>query len=170
MAIFTSTEFNSLEDLFMDQLRDIYDAEHRLLDALPKMADAASNPQLSLAFKNHLEETKGHVERLERVFDIMGEKPKRKSCEAMKGLISEGEELMKAKGSDEVRDAALICAAQRVEHYEMAGYGCLRTLAGRIGKPEARERLQQTLNEEGATDHKLTEIAEASVNVQASHT
>lgn len=167
MAIFTSTEFNSLEDLFMDQLRDIYDAEHRLLDALPKMAEAASDPQLSLAFKNHLEETKRHVERLERVFAIMGEQPKRKSCEAMKGLISEGEELMKAKGSDDVRDAALICAAQRVEHYEMAGYGCLRTLAGRLGKSEARERLQQTLNEEGAADHKLTEIAEASVNVHA---
>ena len=167
MGLFTSTEFNSLQDLVREQLQDIYDAELRLTEALPKMAEAADSPQLAAAFNAHLQETERHVERLERVFEIFGETAKRKTCDAMKGLISEGEEIVEAKGSAEVRDAALICAAQRVEHYEMAAYGSLRQLAARLGKPEATEILQATLDEEGATDHKLTEIAETAINPAA---
>lgn len=167
MGIFTSAEFNSLEDLFKDQLQDVYDAEHRLTEALPKMAEAADSPQLASAFREHLQETERQVERLERVFEIIGETPKRKSCDAMKGLISEGDEIISAKGSADVRDAALIAAAQRVEHYEMAAYGTLRTLASRLGHAEARELLQTTLDEEGNADHKLTDIAERAVNPQA---
>lgn len=167
MGIFTSAEFNSLEDLFKDQLQDIHDAEHRLTEALPKMAEAADSPQLATAFREHLQETERQIERLERVFEIIGDKPKRKTCEAMKGLVSEGDEIISAKGNADVRDAALIAAAQRVEHYEMAAYGTLRTLASRLGHVEARELLQATLDEEGATDHKLTDIAERAVNPEA---
>lgn len=167
MGLFTSEEFNSLDELFIDQLQDIYDAEHRLVEALPKMADTADSPQLAQAFRDHLGETKLQIERLEQVFSIIGQEPKRKTCEAMKGLISEGEEILSAKGSADVRDAALICAAQRVEHYEIAVYGCLRNLAGRLGKSDAQALLQTTLDEEGSADHKLTQIAESAVNPEA---
>jgi len=167
MGIFTSQEFNSLDELFIDQLQDIYDAEHRITEALPKMADTAHSPQLATAFKSHLQETERQIERLNRVFEILGQSPKRKTCDAMKGLISEGEEIVQAKGDDDVLDAALICAAQRVEHYEMAVYGSLRNLAARLGKHEARDLLQHTLDEEGGADHTLTQIAESSINAQA---
>ena len=167
MGLFTSKEFNSLEQLFLDQLQDLYDAEHRITKALPKMAEAASSPQLAQAFRDHLQETERQIERLERVFEIAGHSPKKKACEAMKGLIAEGEEVVQASGDPDVKDAGLIAAAQRVEHYEMAGYGTVRTFARRLGLTEAEELLQATLDEEGAADHKLTAIAEASVNPQA---
>jgi ferritin-like metal-binding protein YciE len=167
MGLFTSTEFTSLEQLYIDQLQDLYDAEQRLTDALPKMAEAASSPQLAQAFRNHLQETERQIERLERVFEIAGVSPKRKTCEAMKGLISEGNEVVTATGDPDVKDAALIAAAQRVEHYEMAGYGTVRTFARRLGHHEAEELLQSTLDEEGGADHKLTAIAETLVNPQA---
>lgn len=168
MPIFSSTEFNNLEELFIDQLEDLYDAENRIADALPKMAEAAHAPQLKNAFQHHLGQTKTQAQRLERIFKLLGKDPSRESCEAMKGLIKEGEEMVKAKGDSAVKDAALIAAAQRVEHYEMAGYGTARNFAQRLGHHDAARLLQETLDEEVNTDHKLTEIAEASINVQAS--
>ena len=167
MGLFTSTEFDSLDCLLTDQLQDIYDAEQRLVKALPKMADAASNAELRNAFNHHLQETKEQVRRLEQVFQSLGQKAESKTCEAMKGLIAEGEEMVNAKGDDDVRDAALIAAAQRVEHYEMAAYGTVRTLARQLGHESAAQLLQQTLDEESAADSKLTQIAESSVNVHA---
>ena len=167
MGLFTSTEFNSLEDLFCDQIQDLYDAEQRLTKALPKMAKAAESPQLQKAFEQHLQETENQINRLERVFALLNKDVESKTCEAMKGLIAEGEEVIQAKGDPDVKDAALIAAAQRVEHYEIAGYGTARTFAQRLGLQEAAQLLQETLNEEGATDHKLTELAEQSINVKA---
>ncbi|MGC1273231.1 MAG: ferritin-like domain-containing protein [Planctomycetaceae bacterium] len=166
MGLFSET-LNTMEDLYLDQLQDLYDAERRLTKALPQMAKAAKSPQLKRAFETHLSETKGHVNRLERCFELFGQKPKAKTCDAMKGLVLEGEAVINASGDDDVRDAALIAAAQRVEHYEMAGYGCLRTFAMRVGQENAAELLQETLDEEEKTDRLLTEIAEASVNVKA---
>lgn len=167
MGLFTSKEFNSLDDLFVDQIEDLYDAEKRLVDALPKMAKASHSPLLRQAFENHLQETQQHVHRLERIFQEIGKSPKRETCPAMKGLIEEGDAMVEAKGDGDVKDAALIAAAQRVEHYEMAGYGTARTFAQRLGLSNAATLLQETLNEEGAADHRLTDIAEQSVNVQA---
>lgn len=169
MGLFTSKEFNSLDDLFWDQIQDLYDAEKRLCDALPKMADAASSPELKQAFQDHFHETEGHVSRLERIFNDLGKTPQRETSSAMKGLISEGEEMINAGGDSDVKDAALIAAAQRVEHYEIAGYGTARNFAQRLGLQHVADLLQETLNEEGAADHRLTAIAEQSVNVQASH-
>ena len=123
MGLFSNMTLNTLDDLFVVQLHDLYDAEQRLTKALPKMAEAASNNKLRWAFKNHLEETKQHIARLEKAFDALGLTPKRETCEAMKGLIAEGEEAINADGESDVKDAALIAAAQRVEHYEIAGYG-----------------------------------------------
>jgi ferritin-like metal-binding protein YciE len=137
------------------------------VDALPKMADAAKSPDLKSAFNHHLEQTEQHVSRLERVFVRIGEKASGETCEAMKGLIKEGEQIIKAEGNPDVRDAGLISAAQRVEHYEMAGYGTARTLARRVGENEIASVLQQTLDEEGEADKKLTSIAESQVNVGA---
>ncbi len=166
MSLF-STEFNSFQDLFNSQIEDLYDAENRLTKALPKMAEAATSKQLRQAFEHHLRETEGHVSRLETIFREINVQPKRETCEAMKGLIAEGEQVIKAKGDPDVRDAALIAAAQRVEHYEISGYGTARAFARRLGLTQAANLLQQTLNEESAADRKLNEIAEASVNVQA---
>jgi ferritin-like metal-binding protein YciE len=168
MKLFTSTEFNSFQDLFVDQLEDLYDAEQRLTQALPKMADAANSNQLKQAFRQHLTETQGHVSRLETIFRQLGIDPKRETCQAMKGLIAEGEEIVDAKGDPAVKDAALIAAAQRVEHYEISGYGTARSFALRLGRSDAANLLQQTLEEEKAADQKLNQIAESSVNVQAS--
>ncbi|MCB0324078.1 MAG: ferritin-like domain-containing protein [Bdellovibrionales bacterium] len=167
MALFHK-EFNSLQELLVDQVRDLYDAEQRLLKALPKMAEAASSPELRACFSNHLQETKMHADRLEQVVQQLGEDAEAETCEAMKGLISEGEEMVKAKGDPDVRDAALIAAAQRVEHYEMAGYGAARSFAQRLGLTTVAEILQTTLEEEGNADKKLTQIALGSVNPQAS--
>jgi ferritin-like metal-binding protein YciE len=164
---FSSLKLNSLRDLLLEELRDLYNAEQQLVDALPKMADAAKAPDLKSAFNHHLEQTKQHVSRLERVFARIGEKASGETCEAMKGLIKEGEQIIKAEGNADVRDAGLISAAQRVEHYEMAGYGTARTLARRVGENEIASVLQQTLDEEGEADKKLTSIAESQVNVGA---
>jgi len=167
MALFGGTEFNSLEDLFVNQIEDLYDAENPLTNALPKMADAASSSSLKQAFQSHLTETEGHVSRLETIFREVNVEPKRETCQAMKGLISEGEDMVDATGDPAVKDAALIAAAQRVEHYEISGYGTARTIAQQLGLTEAATLLQQTLNEEKAADQKLTTIAESSVNVRA---
>jgi ferritin-like metal-binding protein YciE len=167
IKLFTSPTFNSLDDLFLEQLEDLYDAENRLITALPKMADAASTPELKNAFRNHLRETEGHAEKLEQVFQQINCKPKRETCEAMKGLIAEGEEMVKADGDPAVKDAALIAAAQRVEHYEIAGYGTARSFAQRLGHSSAAQILQGILDEEKAADQKLNRIAEQTVNVKA---
>ena len=155
---------NDLNDLLLEQLRDLYNAEAQLTKALPKMAKAAKNPELKEAFQKHLAQTEEHVNRLEQVFESLGEKAKGKTCHAMKGLIDEGKEAIDEEAMDSVRDAALIAAAQRVEHYEIAGYGTVRTYAERLGHKEAAELLQQTLDEEGETDKLLTQIAETCVN------
>jgi ferritin-like metal-binding protein YciE len=167
MGLFTCTQFDNLDDLLCDQLQDLYDAEQQLTKALPEMAEAAKSPQLKQAFQSHLRETQNHVNRIEQVFRLMGKEPKSKTCDAMKGLVSEGNHVIKAKGDDDVRDAALIAAAQRVEHYEIASYGTARSLARRLGLEQAAELLQTTLDEEGATDKKLTQLAERSINPEA---
>jgi ferritin-like metal-binding protein YciE len=167
MRLFTSLEFNSLEALFLEQIGDLYDAEQRLTQALPKMADAAHSPALKSAFQTHLRETKGHVSRLERIFKQFGKTPERETCAAMKGLISEGEDMINATGDPHVKDAALIAAAQRVEHYEMAGYGTVRAFAEELGRSDVASELQKTLDEEGNADKILTQIAEQEANVQA---
>lgn len=148
-------------------MRDLYNAENQLLKALPKLAKKAVTPALKSAFTSHLEETKTHVERLTQIFQGLGEKPSGKVCKAMKGLVEEGSEMMKETGPSSVIDAGLIGAAQRVEHYEMAGYGVVRTFASILGEEEAHALLQETLDEEHAADAKLTEIAEATVNDEA---
>jgi ferritin-like metal-binding protein YciE len=157
----------SLQDLFVDQLKDLYNAEHQLIKALPRMAKAATDEKLKSAFEDHLEETRGHVERLEQIFEKMDESPKGKSCKAMKGLIEEGKEMMEEDAEPPVMDAGLIAAAQRVEHYEMAGYGCVRNYAKLLGDKEAARLLQETLDEEAAADEKLTSLADNGINRQA---
>jgi ferritin-like metal-binding protein YciE len=166
MGLFSPT-FETLGDLYLNELRDLYSAETQLLEALPKMAEAATSSQLKEAFTTHLEETQGHVSRLEEIFEALGEEPGGETCKAMEGLISEGEDYVKASGHRDVRDAGLIGAAQRVEHYEMAGYGTTRTLATRLGESEAADSLQATLDEEEEADRKLTAIAESEVNPEA---
>jgi ferritin-like metal-binding protein YciE len=169
MNLFFSKELNSLEDLFVMELGDLYDAEKRLCDALPKMAEAASSQTLKRAFTEHWGQTKRHVSRLEQVFSQLAKPVTRETCDAMKGLIKEGEEVIDATGDPDVKDAALIGAAQRVEHYEMAGYGTARTFAQHLGYSEAASLLQATLEEEESTDEKLTDLAEQSINVRAVH-
>jgi ferritin-like metal-binding protein YciE len=159
---------DSLKDLYVDELKDLYNAENQLVKALPKMARKAAAPELKRAFQDHLTQTEGHVERLEKIFKAMGEKPGGKTCKAMKGLVEEGEEIIEEDGDDSVLDAALIGAAQRVEHYEIAGYGVVRTFAALLGKEEAMATLQRTLNEEAEADKKLTRLAESIINVEAS--
>ncbi len=156
----------SLHDLFVQELRDLYSAESQLVKALPKMARAASAPELKAAFQEHLEQTRGQVERLERVFEELGVRAKGKKCKAMEGLIEEGKELLEEDAEPAVLDAGLICAAQKVEHYEIAGYGTVRTWARQLGFEKAADLLQETLDEESATDEKLTQIAE-SLNAEA---
>jgi ferritin-like metal-binding protein YciE len=160
--------FNSLHDLFVNQLEDLYDAEKRLINALPKMADAASSDELKHAFLHHLEETRVHAQRLESIFESLSMEPKRETCDAMKGLIKEGEGMIDAHGEVTVKDAALIAAAQRVEHYEMAGYGTVRAFANQLGLSDASRTLQLTLNEEQSADKTLTRLAEAGINAHAS--
>ena len=160
------SKIENLRELLVHELKDLYSAETQLVKALPKMAKAATDEDLAQAFEQHLEQTKVHVERLERVFDTLDEKPRGKTCEAMKGLITEGNEAISEDATDEVKDAALIVAAQKVEHYEIAGYGSVRTFANLLGEREIADILQETLDEEGETDKKLTEIAE-SLNVEA---
>lgn len=164
MGLFTSEEFNSLEDLFTHELKDIYDAEIRITEALPKLADKAHSPNLKRAFQNHLQQTEKHIERLKEVFEHRGLEPEREKCQAMNGLSKEAETVLSADGDADVLDAALIAAAQRVEHYEMAVYGTLRAFALQLNDEYSAELLEQTLDEEKQTDKKLTEIAEGSVN------
>ncbi|MGE5755771.1 MAG: ferritin-like domain-containing protein [Planctomycetaceae bacterium] len=162
-----ATKLNSLQDLFVEELRDLYSAETQLVKALPKMVKVASAKELRSAFEEHLEQTKGHVERLEQILTELGENPKGKTCKAMEGLVAEGEELIHEKPKASVLDAGLISAAQRVEHYEIAGYGSVRTYAKLLGNDKAAEILQTTLDEEGETDKKLTRLAERLINVEA---
>src|SRR5687767_12925670 len=152
----TVMEMSNLEDLFIEQLKDVYNAEGQLVKALPKMAKAASYPQLKEAFQIHLAETKGHVEQLQRVFEMFGQPVKGKKCAAMEGLLEEGKELMSEDAAADVMDAGLIGAAQKVEHYEIATYGTLRTYAQVLGNDQAARILQRILDEEGQTDKKLT--------------
>jgi ferritin-like metal-binding protein YciE len=152
-------KLKSLEDLYVDELRDLYSAENQLVKALPKMAKAASSPDLKAGFEEHLEQTKGHVERLEKVFDEIGKIPKGKKCKAMEGLVDEGSEVIKEEMTPQVKDAALIAAGQRVEHYEMAGYGTVRTYAELLDYDDAAGLLQATLDEEGDTNKKLMKLA-----------
>jgi ferritin-like metal-binding protein YciE len=156
----------TIEDLFLDELKDVYSAEKQITKALPKLVKAASTPELSQAFASHLEETKGHVERLENIFEMLGKRGTGKTCEGMKGLLAEGSEMMQEVEKGAVRDAGLISAAQRVEHYEMAAYGTLRSMAELLGKSNMVKLLEQTLKEEKAADEKLTDISE-SVNEEA---
>jgi ferritin-like metal-binding protein YciE len=158
---------DSLHDLYVDELKDLYNAENQLLKALPKMAKKASAPELQKAFADHLEVTSKQVERLVEIFEELGVSPKGKKCKAMEGLVEEGKEVIEEDGDPAVIDAALIACAQRVEHYEMAGYGCVRTFAKLLGYEEAAVLLQETLNEEGEADHKLTELAETIINMEA---
>jgi ferritin-like metal-binding protein YciE len=160
-------KLDTLQKLYTDELRDLYNAENQLLKALPKMAKAASSDDLKDAFEKHLEQTKGHVERLEQVFEALGEKPKGKTCRAMKGLIEEGSEILKEDGEESVIDAGIIVAAQKVEHYEIAGYGSVRTFAHRLGQNKAAELLQATLDEESETNEVLNRLAESIVNPEA---
>jgi ferritin-like metal-binding protein YciE len=160
-------KLESLHDLYLDELKDLYSAENQLLKALPKMAKAASAPDLQAAFTDHLEETRGHVARLEKIFKKLDISPKGKKCKAMEGLVEEGAEVMGEDAAPAVMDAALIAAGQRVEHYEMAGYGCVRTFARLLGFEDAADLLQETLDEEGAADKKLTELAETVINIEA---
>jgi ferritin-like metal-binding protein YciE len=153
---------NTLRETFIDELADLYDAEKQLVKALPKMAKAAENEELKAGFETHLEETEEHVNRLEEVFALFDEKARGKKCKAMQGLLEEGKELIE----EEAGDAALICAAQKVEHYEIASYGSLKCWAELLGEDKAVKLLEETLDEEKATDEKLTEVAQSAVNAE----
>ena len=167
MGLFFNVKLNSLEDLLMLELNDLYDAEQRIIEALPQMADAASSSALKQAFRQHLEETKRQASRLEQIFVDLGKPASRETCDAMKGLIKEGSEIVDATGNPDVKDAALISAAQRVEHYEIAGYGSARAFAEHLGHSNVVRLLQMTLDEEKQADARLTQLAEASINVKA---
>ena len=159
----------TLHDAFVQELRDTYDAEKQLTKALPKMAKAASSPDLRAAFEAHLEETRGQIERLEQVFDNLDEKARGKHCEGMAGIIEEGKSAMQEDFDDATLDACLIASGQRAEHYEMAAYGTLVAWARAMGHDEAAELLEQTLEEEKATDEKLTALAEGGINQEAAN-
>jgi len=157
---------SALKELYIDELRDIYNAETQLVKALPKMAKASNSDQLRAGFESHLEQTGDHVERLEEIFKALGENPAGKKCAGMQGLVKEGEQIMSEDFDGEVLDAALISAAQRVEHYEIAAYGCVKTWAGLLGEGDAQALLEKTLEEEKEADSKLTELSKE-INVQA---
>ena len=159
-------EMATLEDLLVEELKDLYSAENMLIKALPKMAKAATSKGLRAGFEKHLKQTKVHAERLEQICDELGVSPKGKKCKAMEGLVEEGSEAIEQDADPDVKDASLIAAAQRVEHYEIAGYGCARTYANLLGYKKIGQLLQQTLNEEGDTDKALTKLAEG-INVEA---
>ncbi len=159
-------ELETLKDLYIHELKDLYSAENQIIKALPKMAKAATNPKLADGFKQHLEQTKEHATRLEQILKSHDEATRGPKCKGMEGVIKEGQEMIEEDAEDEVRDAGLISAGQRVEHYEMAGYGTARTYAKLLGDAEGEKLLQQTLNEEGETDKKLSRLAE-SINVEA---
>jgi ferritin-like metal-binding protein YciE len=160
---------NSLHNLYVLELHTVYDAEQQIIKALPKMADAASSAELKKAFQTHRDETQLHINRLEEIFEMHGESPKGTKCLGIEGIIKEGNELLKAHADTAVRDAALISAAQRVEHFEIALYGCLRTWAEQLGFERAAQVLQTTLREEEEADRLLTSIAQSRVNIEAAH-
>lgn len=160
-------EAGTLHDAFLEELRDTYDAEKQLTKALPKMAKAAASPDLRAAFEEHLEETRGQIERLDQVFESLEEKPRGKHCEGMAGIVEEGKSMMEEEFDEATMDAALIASAQRVEHYEMAAYGTLVAWARGMGHNEAADLLQENLDEEKAADEKLTQLAEGGINQQA---
>ena len=160
-------KIETLEDFYTQELRDLYDAENQILKVLPKMASSATSPELRRLFGDHIDETKVHVQRLDEIFESLKISPKGKHCKAMEGILSEAEEVFLDSMPDNVKDAALIAAAQRVEHYEMAGYGCVRTYARLLGQDDAAEQLDETLQDEGDADKALTALAEATVNDDA---
>ena len=160
-------ELETLRDLYIDELKDLWSAEKQLVQALPRMAKAANDPQLAKAFNNHLRQTERQVTRLERIFKDLGESPRGKKCVGMEGLIEEGKELLKEKPEPQVLDAGLISNAQHIEHYEMAGYGTVRTYAQVLGEERQAQLLQETLDEEGEADKLLTQLAENSINIEA---
>jgi ferritin-like metal-binding protein YciE len=160
-------ELETLKDLYVEELKDLYSAERQIVKALPKMIKAAKDPELKAAFKTHLRQTGEHAKRLEMICQELGVSPRGKKCVGMEGLLEEGSELIKERPDEDVLDAGLISAAQHVEHYEMAGYGTVRTYARQLGFEEQAQVLQQTLAEEGETDHLLTDLAVARVNVEA---
>lgn len=160
-------KLGSLKDLFLLELKDTYSAETMVLKSLPKMAKAASSPKLQEAFNEHLQETKGQIERLNQIFSTMGVTTKSKKCEAMEGLITEGEEIIDIEGDPAVKDAGLVACAQKIEHYEICAYGTLRTFAKELGQNDAVDLLEQTLEEEKKTDKLLTKIAEKGINKSA---
>jgi ferritin-like metal-binding protein YciE len=163
-------KIETMEELFLGQIEDLYDAEKRLVKALPKMAEATTSSQLRHTIESHLRETEGHVTRLERVFGEIGKKPKAKTCDAMKGLIDEGEEVLSEIDESPLRDAGIIAAANRVEHYEIAAYGSARSFAQILGLKQAATLLDETLKEEKAADMKLTKLAESTINADAMRT
>jgi ferritin-like metal-binding protein YciE len=160
-------KLESLQDLFVDSLKDLYSAETQITKALPKVIKTASTPELQEALQNHLEETEGQIDRLEKIFQRLGEKPTGKKCKAMEGLVAENKEMMGEDAEPEVMDAGLIVGCQKIEHYEIAGYGAMITFAKILGDNESAKLLQQTLAEEEKADKKLTEVAENTINVQA---
>ena len=160
-------ETNPLQELLVDELKDIYNAENQIIKALPKMAKAASSPELKRAFERHLEETKRQVERLDQIGEALDVRMTGKKCKGMEGLIEEGKEIINEDLEDDALDAGLIGAAQKVEHYEIAAYGTARAHANMLGLNKIAKLLQQTLDEEGATDKKLTQLAESIINVEA---
>lgn len=160
-------KLNSLDDLLVHELQDIYDAEKQITKALPKMTKAASHPELQAAFEEHLEQTEGQIERLEQVFKLLGVPAKGKKCDGMAGLIEEGKKVMAEDADSAVLDAALIAAAQKVEHYEIASYGCVCTYAEMLGYDQVHDLLGQNLEEEETTDEKLTALAESVINLEA---
>jgi ferritin-like metal-binding protein YciE len=162
-----ASKMRTLEDLYVDHLKDLYSAEKQLVKALPKMAKNASSPDLQKAFQEHLRQTERQVERIERIFSELDGSPRGKKCVGMEGLIEEGNEIMKEDAEPEVMDAGLIAAAQKVEHYEIASYGTVRAWAERLGFDRAARLLQETLDEESMANEKLTQIAESHVNMEA---
>lgn len=162
-------KMHSLEDLFVDVLMDLYDAEHQVVKALPKMADHAQANELKQSFKDHLEMTRGQITRLDDIFKELKMPAKGKHCKGMEGLLKEGEEVIKEEMEPGVKDAALIAAAQKVEHYEISGYGTARSYAQALGHQRIADMLDKTANEEGETDKKLTTIAESRINRRAKH-
>lgn len=160
-------KLSSLQDLYVEELKDLFSAENQILKALPKMADAARSAQLRSAFEEHEHQTREQVRRLEQIFDKLDTDARGKVCKGMQGLLAEGDEFIAEKPESQVMDAGLISLAQRVEHYEIAGYGSVRSYAQQLGLSEQANLLQQTLDEEGQTDKKLTQIAEAGINQRA---
>ena len=167
MGLFSSTTYSDMGDLYLAQLQDVYDAEQRIAKILPKMQEKATSAVLKQSFGDQITETKAQISRLEKAFGLLNESPKGQACEATKGLIKEAEETLDASGDEHVIDAALIANAQRIQHYNIAGYGCLTNFAKRCGQGDASTLYAESADEAGAADQRMTQIAEGSVNQQA---